>query len=113
MVQDLIEACCTGDFFICPGCGKLKKYYATGLCKGCYLKNCYYTNEKFRNLMLKRSKLQTLSGYRHERYLADRIGNMDNIERLCLEHGFSKSVSKAIAMDGVILDKKMKDKGIV
>lgn len=42
-----------------------------------------------------------------------RIGNPDRIKAICLEHGFSPDVANAIAMDGIILDKKMKERGII
>jgi len=38
-----------------------------------------------------------------KRYISNKLGNMDNIEKICLSHGFSKevAVAVAIALDGV------------
>ncbi len=109
----MIEAHCTGDIFTCPRCDKIRKYYATGLCHACYTHQPYYTNEKYREHKLKKAREQTKSGYRKERRFADKIGNIDSIEKLCLDHGFSKDVATAIAMDGVILDEEMKKRSII
>ena len=112
-MEMLIEPHKKGDVFICQGCNKEKKYYQSGLCSSCYKMNLYYTNEKYRL-----NCIRAMNRYREtDRYklksASDKIGNMDNIEKLCLEHGFSPDVAEAIAMDGVILDKKMKEKGII
>ena len=37
-----------------------------------------------------------------------KIGNVDNIMAICLKHGFSEEVADAIAIDGKLLDKKLK-----
>ena len=42
-----------------------------------------------------------------------KVGNVENIKRICLEHGFSEDVAEAIALDGEVLDKKMKEKGVI
>ena len=112
MKQKIVEAHLGGDMFLCPCCNKIKKYYATGICQYCYTRQTYHFNKKYREYCLNKAREQTKSGYRKERHLADKIGNMDNIEKLCLEHGFSRDVAEAIAMDGIILDKKMKERGI-
>ena len=36
-----------------------------------------------------------------------KIGNPDNIKRICLDYGLSEDVANAIAMDGEVLDKKL------
>jgi len=110
--QSIIEAHRQGDTFICSRCNKMKKYYATGLCSSCYNHQRYYTNEKHRKHQLKRAKEQTKAGYGKERYLMAKIGNMDNIKKLCLDYDISEDVAEAIAMDGIILDEKMKERGI-
>jgi len=42
-----------------------------------------------------------------------KIGNFENIKRICIEHGFSEDVANAIAMDGEVLNKKMRERGIL
>ena len=107
-MQKIIEACYKGDIFKCPCCKQLKEYYSSGMCTRCYEVNLYHTNKRWRQKHLERMK-----PVHRKHYLADKIGNMDNIEQLCLRHGFSKDVAEAIAMDGIILDKKMKERGII
>ena len=40
-------------------------------------------------------------------------GNPERLKELCLEYGFSDDIAEAIALDGIVLDKKMKEKGII
>ena len=90
----------TRKICICKRCKRKREHHAHGLCRSCYQS----TNKNHREYVKKYSK------FRNE---SKRIGNMDNIENLCLKHGFSEDVAEAIAMNGNILDKKMKERGIV
>lgn len=75
--------------------------------------NSYACFTKTRTYICRKCYKKKQNKYKKIRYRIDRIGDMDRIEKLCLEHGFSVDVAKAIAMDGVILDEKMKEKGLV
>lgn len=44
-----------------------------------------------------------------ERQKMNKIGNVDNIRALCLKHGFSEEAADVIAVDGELLDKKLKE----
>lgn len=43
----------------------------------------------------------------------NKVGNVANIRKLCLEHNLSKEIATAIAMDGKTLDEKMKERSIL
>lgn len=111
--QKIIQASNQGDLFTCPICNKEKKYSCLGLCRTCYSNEQYHSSEKAREDKKRRCKKQWNEGYFKKRYLSNKIGNMDNIEKLCLEYGYDKDVANAIAMDGVKLDKEMKKRGII
>jgi hypothetical protein len=97
-----------GDIFKCPGCNRKKKYCGYGLCKSCCELNEYHTNPRRHKVVI-----DARNKYEKQKRFHEKIGNMDNIEKICLEHGFSPDVAEAIAMDGIILEKKMKEKGII
>ena len=40
-------------------------------------------------------------------------GNPERLKEICLEYDFSDDIAEAIALDGIVLDKKMKEKGII
>lgn len=44
-----------------------------------------------------------------ERRKVNKIDNVDNIRAICLEHGFSEEAADAIAIDGELLDKKLRE----
>ena len=111
--QKTIQATKQGEMFICPICNKEKKYSCLGLCRTCYNNELYQSSEKVRENKKLRCKKQWDKGYFRKRYYSNKVGNMDNIEKLCLEHGYSKDVANAIAMDGVELDKEMEKRGII
>jgi len=113
MKQNIIEAHHTGDIFLCPKCNKEKKYYSTGLCHTCVGHQQYYTNIKNREYRIRKAREQTKKGYSKRRHQMNKIGNMDSIEKLCLDYGFSKEVATAIAMDGIILDEEMKKRNML
>jgi len=111
--QKIIQASKQGELFICPICDKERKYACLGLCKTCYNNELYQLSDKVRLTRMKHCKEQFNKGYFKKRHLSNKIGDMDNIEKLCLEKGFSKDVANAIAMDGVVLDLEMKKRGII
>ena len=40
-------------------------------------------------------------------------GNAKNIKRICIDYGLSEDVADIIALDGDVLDKEMKKRGII
>jgi len=52
--------------------------------------------------------------HRHkDKRKVNKIGNVGNIRRICLESGLSEDIADVIAVDGIALDKKMRERGMV
>ena len=79
---------------------KMKKYRRKH-----YLKN--------RKKILEQHRQKRKDGYYKELYRKKKLGDPIKIKNLCLEHGFSDDIAEAIALNGIILDKKMKEKNII
>ena len=58
------------------------------------------------------ARKQAIEGYFKKRYISNKLGNREYIEKLCLNYGFSKEIAKAIAIGGRLLDEKMRERGI-
>lgn len=84
------------------------------ICKKYKLKNDFYPSSlKDSNYMCKECfKKQMLPI--HKKYnLKRKLGNPIKIKKLCEKYNFSKDVTNAIILDGIILDKEMKKRGII
>lgn len=111
--QEIIQACHGGQLFLCPVCKQEARYSCLGLCRSCYHTDKYFSDAEFRQRCKDKVRKQRLQGYGKKIHLSNKLGNMDNIEKLCLKHGFDAEVAKAIAMDGVFLEEEMKKRGII
>ena len=82
-------------FFFCKICGENKQHYAKGLCKKCYRKKYMETYTKKYNQQIRKPRI------------------LEHVKDVCLECGFSSDVVNAIVLDGIVLDNKMKERGII
>jgi len=89
------------EMTICKRCKRDLKHYAFGFCQSCYEMHRYNTNPKH-----KKNRLKINRKYRAKRERE----NCDNIYALCKKFGFSDDVSLAVAVDGDVLDEKLKEK---
>jgi len=62
----------------------------------------YHTDEAF-----KRRVLNNIAKYHKKCQLTRRLGRPEVIKEMCKDYGLSDEVSEAIALDGVLLDKKL------
>jgi len=102
--------------FVCSVCGESKPYYAKDMCVVCYRK-CYYqrpeVKERLRKYYSQPKWKEHKKKYDKEYSKKRRIYNPEKIKNVCLNLGYSNDVATAIALDGIILDKAMKERGIV
>jgi len=70
----------------------------------------YKTDKSFREKIKKRNREWCRST---DYYGRKRRGNPEVIKDICLKYGLSKEVANAIAMNGEVLDLKMKERGIL
>ena len=66
--------------------------------------------EKAKEYMKKYNQLPEVKQRRRER---NKLGNTEIIIHICKEHGISDEIATAIALDGKVLDRKMREGGML
>ena len=101
--------------FVCSVCGNSRPYHAKDMCKKCYTQQPMYREyrRKYYKEYRQRPKYKKYNREYQREYNKKRRNDPKKIRNVCLDLGYSEDIADAIALDGIILDDKMKERGIV